>query len=139
LKRLSVTAILQQDLERPPVLGTGSPVADARTVLEGSGSRWAVVIDAGGTLRGWVGEHELEGDGLVGDRAHRMEATVQVSNTLKQAFSEMLKYDAGWVAVLDGADYLGVLTPDSLHAALRRSIERADGSEPEPSPLTESL
>jgi osmoprotectant transport system ATP-binding protein len=139
LKRLSVTAILQQDLERPPVLGTGSPVADARTVLEGSGSRWAVVIDAGGTLRGWVGEHDLEGDGLVGDRAHRMEATVQVSNTLKQAFSEMLKYDAGWVAVLDRADYLGVLTPDSLHAALRRSIERADGSEPEPSPLTESL
>jgi osmoprotectant transport system ATP-binding protein len=32
------------------------------------------------------------------------------------------------VAVLDGARFLGVLTPESLHAALRRSVE---DSEPE--------
>jgi osmoprotectant transport system ATP-binding protein len=137
LKRLSVTAILPGDLDRPPVVGTGSPLDDARRLLAASGSRWAVVLDAGGGLRGWVGADELGGEGRVGDRAHRMEATVQVSDTLKQAFSEMLKYDAGWVAVLDGTDYLGVLTPDSLHAALRRSIERADGSSPEPSPLSQ--
>jgi osmoprotectant transport system ATP-binding protein len=136
LKRLSVTSILPGDLERPPVVGIGSPLTDARELLESSGSRWAVVLDAGGGLRGWVGAAELQGEGLVGDRAHRMDATVQVSDTLKQAFSEMLKYDAGWVAVLDGDNYLGVLTPDSLHAALRRSIERADGTTPEPSPLT---
>jgi osmoprotectant transport system ATP-binding protein len=98
-----------------------------------------VVLDARGALRGWIGISELDGDGLVGDRAHRMEATVQVSDTLKQAFSEMLKYDAGWVAVIDGADYLGVLTPDSLHSALRRSIERADGTDQEPSPLSGNL
>jgi len=139
LKRLSVTAILPGDLERPPVVGTGSPVGEARKVIEGSGSKWAVVLDARGALRGWVSSADLGGDGLVEDRAHRMEATVHVSETLKQAFSEMLQYDAGWVAVLDGADYLGVLTPDSLHAALRRSIERADGTIPEPSPLTETL
>ncbi|HEX4864795.1 MAG TPA: betaine/proline/choline family ABC transporter ATP-binding protein [Acidimicrobiales bacterium] len=136
LKRLSVTAILPGDLEHPPVVGTGSPVGEARKVIEASGSRWAVVLDARGALRGWVAAAELDRDGRVEDRAHRMEATVQVSETLKQAFSEMLKYDAGWVAVLDGADYLGVLTPDSLHAALRRSVERATGSAPEPSPLT---
>ena len=139
LKRLSVTAILPGDLERPPVVGTGSPVSEARGVIEASGSKWAVVLDARGALRGWVASAELGGEGLVEDRAHRMEATVEVSETLKQAFSEMLKYDAGWIAVLDGADYLGVLTPDSLHAALRRSIERADGSTPEPSPLTGSV
>jgi osmoprotectant transport system ATP-binding protein len=139
LKRLSVTAILPGDLERPPVVGTGSPVGEARKVIEGSGSKWAVVLDARGALRGWVSSADLGGAGLVEDRAHRMEATVHVSETLKKAFSEMLQYDAGWVAVLDGADYLGVLTPDSLHAALRRSIERADGTVPEPSPLTETL
>ncbi len=139
LKRLSVTMIRPDDLARPPVVGTGSPLADARRLLDASNSRWAVVLDASGALRGWVGMDELEGDGLVGDRAHRMEATVQVSETLKQAFSEMLKYDAGWVAVLDGADYLGVLTPDSLHAALRRSVDRAEGSSPEPSPLIEEI
>ncbi len=42
---------------------------------------------------------------------------------LKDAFSEMLQHDAGWVAVLDGDRYVGVLTPSSLHAALRRSVD----------------
>ncbi len=43
-------------------------------------------------------------------------------DTLKDAFSEMLLYDAGWVAVLDGDDrFLGVLTPDSLYDASRRA------------------
>jgi osmoprotectant transport system ATP-binding protein len=51
---------------------------------------------------------------------------VPVGGTLKQAFSVMLQHDAGWVAVLDGDRYLGVLTPDSLHAALRHSVEAGD-------------
>jgi osmoprotectant transport system ATP-binding protein len=34
----------------------------------------------------------------------------------------MLQQDAAWVAVLDDDRYVGVLTPDSLHAALRRSV-----------------
>jgi osmoprotectant transport system ATP-binding protein len=35
----------------------------------------------------------------------------------------MLQHDAGWVAVLDGDRFLGVLTPKTLHEALRRSVE----------------
>ena len=38
----------------------------------------------------------------------------------------MLQQEAGWVAVLDGDRFLGVLTPESLHAALRRSVEGHD-------------
>jgi osmoprotectant transport system ATP-binding protein len=57
-----------------------------------------------------------------------MEAWVPVEATLKTAFSTMLQLEAGWVAVLDGDRFLGVLTPESLHAALRRSV---DGSAPE--------
>ena len=34
----------------------------------------------------------------------------------------MLQHDAGWVAVLDGDRYVGVLTPATLHEALRRSV-----------------
>jgi osmoprotectant transport system ATP-binding protein len=64
-----------------------------------------------------------------------MEAWVPVTASLKQAFSEMLQYDAGWVAVLDGERFLGVLTPDSLHAALRRSVDEADGVSLAASPL----
>jgi osmoprotectant transport system ATP-binding protein len=40
----------------------------------------------------------------------------------------MLTHDAGWVAVLDAEDrYVGVLTPNTLHTALRNSVDREDG------------
>jgi osmoprotectant transport system ATP-binding protein len=52
-----------------------------------------------------------------------MEAWVPADASLKTAFATMLQMEAGWVAVLDGNRFLGVLTPESLHAALRRSVE----------------
>jgi osmoprotectant transport system ATP-binding protein len=52
-----------------------------------------------------------------------MNAWVPVGAPLKQAFGVMLQHDAGWVAVLDGARFLGVLTPAKLHEALRRSVD----------------
>jgi osmoprotectant transport system ATP-binding protein len=139
LKRLSVTGIDMADLERPPLVGPDDTVTEARAALDGSGSPWAVVIDGQGQLQGWVGRDDLagagDGTGTVAGRLHRMEAFVPLGANLKDAFSQMLQYDAGWVAVLDGDNYLGVLTPDSLHAALRRSVDRADGVEPAESPV----
>jgi len=122
LKRLSVTSVSPEDLDRPPVVGLDDPLHAARTRMRAEGADWAVVLDANGHLHGYIGLAAADGDGEVRTRARRMEAWVAVDATLKQAFGEMLKHDAGWVAVLDGARYLGVLTPDSLHAALRRSV-----------------
>jgi osmoprotectant transport system ATP-binding protein len=129
LKRLSVTGIDPGDLERPPIIGVDDPVDEARRLLADGGSPWGVVIDPEGDLRGWVGDADLTGEGTVLDRVHPMDAAVPLEASLKQAFAEMLQYDAGWIAVLEGTRYLGVLTPDSLHAALRRSVDRAAGSD----------
>ncbi|MEV5351317.1 betaine/proline/choline family ABC transporter ATP-binding protein [Streptomyces achromogenes] len=123
LKRLSVTAIEPADLEQPPVARPDEPAARARERLLGEGARWAVVLDSDGELHGWAGVGELAAGGTVGDRAHRMTAWVPVGAPLKQAFGVMLQHDAGWVAVLDGARFLGVLTPAKLHEALRRSVD----------------
>ncbi|MYR64309.1 ABC transporter ATP-binding protein, partial [Streptomyces sp. SID625] len=91
--------------------------------LRAGGARWAVVLDASGDLHGWVGLDALGAGGRVADLAHRMSAWVPVGAPLKQAFGVMLQHDAGWVAVLDGARFLGVLTPAKLHEALRRSVD----------------
>ncbi|BCM65527.1 MULTISPECIES: betaine/proline/choline family ABC transporter ATP-binding protein [Streptomyces] len=123
LKRLSVTAIEPDDLEQPPVARPDESARRALERLRAEGARWAVVLDPGGDLRGWVGVEELAAGGTVGDRTHRMTAWVPVGAPLKQAFGVMLQYDAGWVAVLDGARFLGVLTPAKLHEALRRSVD----------------
>ncbi|NHC44245.1 ABC transporter ATP-binding protein [Motilibacter aurantiacus] len=124
LKRLSVTPIADGDLEQPPVVRTSAPVGEAAQVLRREGAAWAVCLDDAGALRGWIGVADtVRGSGTVADVCHRMEAWVPARASLKQAFQEMLQYDAGWVAVLDGERYVGVLTPRTLHEALRRSVE----------------
>ena len=134
LKRLSVTQTTDSDLESPPVVRATDSLADAARVLAEARSRWAVVLDEQGGLAGWVGRDMLDGSGVVRDRARRMDAWVQLGDSLKVAFGEMLQWDAGWIAVLDPKDqrYLGVLTPNTLHTALRRSID-ADARGVQPS------
>ncbi|WP_222262516.1 ABC transporter ATP-binding protein [Modestobacter marinus] len=128
LKRLAVTGIDVGDLEQPPVVDVGDGLADARAALQQADARWAVVLDDQKRLHGWISAERAGGTGTVRSACRRMEAWVPVSATLKTAFATMLQYDAGWVAVLDGDRFLGVLTPESLHAALRRSV---DGNVPE--------
>ncbi|MGQ4513250.1 ATP-binding cassette domain-containing protein [Streptomyces sp. DW26H14] len=132
LKRLSVTAVEVSDLEQPPVAHTGERARDVVRRMRGTGARWAVVLDEDGGLHGWVSAKQLsgtdggdgaDGGGRVGDLAGRMEAWVPLGAPLKRAFGEMLQHDAGWVAVLDGERFAGVLTPAGLHEALRRSVD----------------
>jgi osmoprotectant transport system ATP-binding protein len=124
LKRLKVTSIDLSDLVQPPVLPFDLDLADARRRLDADEQEFAVVLDDERRLRGYLQRERAEGDGQVADRLRRLEAWVRVSDTLKDAFGEVLLYDAGWVAVLDDDDrFLGVLTPEALYAATRRSIE----------------
>ncbi|MEV5986666.1 ATP-binding cassette domain-containing protein [Streptomyces sp. NPDC052051] len=123
LKRLSVTAIEPGDLEQPPLARLDEPADRAAARLRAQEARWAVVLDAEGDLHGWVGIDALGAGGSVRDHARRMDAWVPVGAPLRQAFGLMLQQDAGWVAVLDGAHFLGVLTPATLHEALRRSVD----------------
>jgi osmoprotectant transport system ATP-binding protein len=126
LKRLKVTEIDLADLQQPPVLRVDQPLAEARARMDADQLDFAVILDAHRRLHGYLARRRAEGDGLVEARLQRLEAWVRAGDTLKDAFGEMLLYDAGWVAVLDADDrFLGVLTPDSLYDASRRS--RAEG------------
>jgi osmoprotectant transport system ATP-binding protein len=124
LKRLKVTSIDLQDLVQPAVLPLDLDLAAARARLDADGQRFAVVLDEECRLRGYLQRERAEGTGTVEQRLRRLDAWVRFSDTLKDAFGEVLLYDAGWVAVLDDDDrFLGVLTPEALYAATRRSIE----------------
>ncbi len=122
LRRLAVTAIKAIDLVRPPVVHDTDTLAEAHLSMDAEDARWAVVLDADDNLRGWVAAEHCDGPGNVADRAERMDAWVDKDASLKDALATMLQWDAGWVAVLEGAQFLGVLTPNTLHEALRRSV-----------------
>jgi len=129
LKRLAVTAVIQADLDHPPVVIDTDHWEVAEQAMRDQDSRWAVVLDVHDRLLGWVGR----ADSASGARHSRpvrqwtrpMEAFIHLGDSLKHAFGLMLQHDAGWIAVLDPQDdtYLGVLTPTTMHAALRRSVE----------------
>ena len=125
LRRLAVTGIDTAELDKPPVVALDDALADARSALASSGAAYGIVLDVGEQLRGYVSADRLAGDGVVADRVQRLPASVGADATLKVAMGELLQQDAGWVAVLEpGSErYLGVLTPLSLHAALRSSVE----------------
>ncbi|MGP4001832.1 ABC transporter ATP-binding protein [Streptomyces sp. 8N706] len=125
LKRLSVTTIEPGDLEQPPVVHLDDPLSKASGRLAADGARWAVVLDDSNHLHGWLSRDATASgtSGTVREHARRMAAWLPVGSSLKQAFSTMLQHDAGWIAVLDGDRFLGVLTPARLHEALRRSID----------------
>ncbi|MGD9484643.1 betaine/proline/choline family ABC transporter ATP-binding protein [Streptomyces sp. TRM70308] len=135
LKRLSVTPIGRADLVEPPVVSLDDPLEAAAARLRAADARWAVVLDDADGLHGWVGADALAAGttaaaarhGTVRDHARRMDAWLPLGASLKQAFATMLQYDAGWIAVLDGDRFAGVLTPTALHEALRRSIASDDG------------
>jgi len=126
LKRLTVTEVDPIDLEHPPEVGPSEGIAEARKKMVEAGAPRAIVVDGDRRLHGRLAA-DTPSDGTAGELAQRLPAWVDKHANLKQAFSEMLQQDAGWVAVLDGDRYLGVLTPESLHAALRRSIAEQDG------------
>ncbi|MDQ3461645.1 MAG: ABC transporter ATP-binding protein [Actinomycetota bacterium] len=122
LKRLAVTPVEHGALEQPPAVSPDSPLADVRQLLASNGAGYAVVVDGDGQLCGWLGRGQADGEGRAGEHARPVEATVTLPASLRDALSELLLSQAGWVAVLEGGRFCGVLTPDTLHAATRRSL-----------------
>jgi osmoprotectant transport system ATP-binding protein len=136
LKRLRVTPIAQDSLEHPPTVLPTASLADARAAIEHSGADWVAVVDRDGRLVGHVRRDRANGDGngSVASRTERLEAWVSITAPLEDALAAMLLTDVGWVAVLDGDRFLGVLTPESVYLTLRRSLDGAQTAAAAPGP-----
>jgi osmoprotectant transport system ATP-binding protein len=105
-------------------------VADARRAIEQTGAGWAAVVDANGVLRGYVDESHLDGDGAVTDHIQRIETWMPIDGDLQDALATMLLTRVGWVSVLDGDRFVGVLTPEAVYRTLRQSLDEqgSDGA-----------
>jgi osmoprotectant transport system ATP-binding protein len=131
VKRLAVVPIAKEDLSFPPVVSSDLTMAEARAAASGpdmagvAGSagleKWAVVVDSTGVVQGWI-PLDPEIDGRVSERVTRFAVVVPLGSSQRTALAEMLQHDVSWIPVAEGSRYLGVLTPDGLHAAMRRSV-----------------
>jgi osmoprotectant transport system ATP-binding protein len=121
VRRLAVTCIETDDLFHPPQVAPDQSMLDVRAAVGGADSRWAVVVDEQAHLHGWVDLNPAL-TGSVEDNLVAFDVQVPVGTSLRAAFGEMLQHDVRWIPVVDGDRYLGVLTPNRLHAAMRRSV-----------------
>ena len=59
---------------------------------------------------------------LDGVRAGDLGAAIDVDATLGEALAVLLRDDRGMVGVKQGAQFVGVLTPNGVHRALRAAL-----------------
>jgi osmoprotectant transport system ATP-binding protein len=127
LKRLRVTEIDPELLEHPPTLPPDATLDDARRAMADAGAVLAVVVDERGALCGIVRAGCADGDGPVSAVAERVDTSVPLDGKLQDAMAKVLLADTGWVPVLDGARFVGALTPESVFESLRASMRIDDG------------
>jgi osmoprotectant transport system ATP-binding protein len=120
LRRLAVTEVDADCLVHPPVVAAGTAAADVPGAL--GDSAWGIVLDDDGRPLGAISREHIDG-ARAADAASPPAGTVEAGATLKDALALMLRSDEAWVAVVADGRYLGALTPRSLHAALRRSVD----------------
>jgi osmoprotectant transport system ATP-binding protein len=121
VRLLAVVCIQPEDLFHPPEVPPDFSMLDARAMVGGADSRWAVVVAADARLHGWI-DLDPALKGSVADHLVPFDVHVPAGTSLRTALSEMLQHDVRWIPVVDGDRYLGVLTPNRLHAAMRRSV-----------------
>ncbi|MFL6062798.1 MAG: ABC transporter ATP-binding protein [Marmoricola sp.] len=61
---------------------------------------------------------------MEGVAAAQLAGTVEVSATLEEAMALLLREDKSMIGVTDGPKFLGVLTPNGIHAMLRADVNR---------------
>jgi osmoprotectant transport system ATP-binding protein len=123
IKQLKVTTIDPTQLDHPQTVTPDTPLPVVRELLSTSGALSIPVVDDTGVLRGRVRAKDAMADGIASDRVVRVDAWVDRRDTLEDALANTLLSDDGWIGVLDGEQYLGVLTPDGVYRSLRAVID----------------
>jgi osmoprotectant transport system ATP-binding protein len=124
VKRLAVVGVDGADLFVPPVVAPSVPMGEVRSVA--GSSEWAVVVDQDHRLLGWITVGAGASEDLAEKHLQKFAIQAALGTTLKRVLGYMLEFDISWVPVVEGERFLGVVTPNGLHAAMRRSV----GGEP---------
>jgi osmoprotectant transport system ATP-binding protein len=116
LRRLAVTVLREDDVDPVGRLSSGTGLAMARAQV---GSAEVALVDD--DRYAWA--TDLGGTGSAGERARPLPEAVPVGTSLQEVLARLMATDAGLVPVSDGERLVGVMTPDGVHAALRRDLQ----------------
>jgi osmoprotectant transport system ATP-binding protein len=120
VKRLAVVDVKEDDLIQAITCRREQSMYDVAETLHDAATKWAIVVEDG-VVRGWV-RPEQPFSGTVDAALRPFPSSVPLGTSLHEALAELLQHDAPAVPVFNGDQYLGLLTFDNLHAAMRRSL-----------------
>ena len=135
IRRLAVESVQRADPFHPAEVSPSTTLAEAgveAAKVGGSGTNaerhWVVVVDQG-RLVGWAAVDGTR-SGTAGEHVQPFAVQVPLGTSLRSALVAMLDHDLMWLPVVDGERYVGILTPNLIHAAMRRSLH-TDGTQEE--------
>ncbi|NND85021.1 MAG: ABC transporter ATP-binding protein [Acidimicrobiia bacterium] len=120
IKQLSLLPLNRVDLSGGPVVGSGSPIADAQRLMAELGVGWIAVLE-GDRLLGWLPDQELAGADTVpavGLRPFR--SRVDVTANLREALDAVITGNTEYAAVFDHDRFVGMLSADTVSEEMRR-------------------
>lgn len=120
LRRLRLTPLHAIGLSRPPTVRAGDRPTFASARLASVGAPWGVVVEPSGTASGWVTVDDLR-SGMAAETvaplARPLPGTAALDEVVLDVLARALLVPEGWLAVLDGREYVGVFDraglPDS--------------------------
>jgi osmoprotectant transport system ATP-binding protein len=130
LKRLNLVRVEEVMNSRPPLLQTTQDVEQAVDFMTKKKIRFAYVVDATQTLKGYVRVRDLKGKtGWVEEFLEPAATAIQLTTNLKDALSEMLVVDYANVCVVDGQNRVrGLIDTNMIHESVIESTA-AEGEE----------
>ena len=129
LKRLNLVRVEEVMDSRPPLLQATQNAEEAVGFMSERGLRFAYVIDADRTLKGYVRFRDLEGKtGWVDEFVEPAATAILMGTNLKDALSGMLVVDYANVCVVDAQNRVrGLVNTDMIHEAVVESSAAAGG------------
>jgi len=119
-QRLAVTDLSLEDVESAVTTSYGATLNEVSAAAEASGATRVVVLAADASPLGRVELSSTRPGASVEDVLLPFSAVIPLGTSLKSALVTMLQHDDALVAVTDSGRYVGVLTLEGLHRAMRR-------------------
>jgi osmoprotectant transport system ATP-binding protein len=131
LKRLNLVRVEEVMDSRPPLLQATQNVEEAVGFMSERGLRFAYVIDADRTLKGYVRLRDLKGrTGWVDEFVEPAATAILTGTSLKDALSGMLVVDYANVCVVDTHNRVrGLVNTEMIHRAVVESESEASPGE----------
>jgi len=128
LKRLNLVRVEEVMDSRPPLLQATQNAEEAIGFMSERGLRFAYVIDADRTLKGYVRLRDLKGKtGWVDEFVEPSATAILMGTSLKDALSGMLVVDYANVCVVDAHNRVrGLVNTEMIHRAVVESEASSD-------------